>query len=238
MQPNQKDGDTLNPNPQPKGHAGPRADENPGYELTDVNAGGIAVFLTGLFGSVLVFFLFCFVMGKVINSAIEKSDGPVNKWNQQSVMTSSGDAGKRQDMASSAEMQQREYQQMTSEFPQPRLSIDDGDQETADLHSREDLLLDHYSTSPGEQGSIRIPITRAMDLIVQRGLPVNAQAASTEPLMMGDSRPVVEAPLTSGFARTGHELDVMEARAQRMAYGNAEGSHGEKTLLNRDTSSQ
>ena len=240
MQPNQKDGDTLNPNPKPGPHdQHVRDTESPGYEVTDVNTGGIAVFLAGLFGSVLVFFLFCFVMGKVINSAIEKSDGPVNKWNQVSVMNSGGgNDGKRQDMASSADMQQRQYQQMTSVFPEPRLSIDDGDQETADLHSREDLLLDHYSTSPGEQGSIRIPITRAMDLIAQRGLPVNAQAASTEPLMMGDSRPVVQAPLTSGFARTGHELDVMEARAQRLAYGKAESGQGEKTLLDRDTSSQ
>ena len=51
-----------------------RDGDHPGYETTDVNAGGIAVFLAGLFGSVLVFFVFCFVMGKVINSAIEKDD--------------------------------------------------------------------------------------------------------------------------------------------------------------------
>jgi hypothetical protein len=238
--PHKTDKDKLEVHQEPGPHDQQVRDpESPGYEITDVNAGGIAVFLAGLFGSVLVFFLFCFVMGKVINSAIQKSDGPVNKWNQATLVSGGPTAnGKRQDLASNAEMQQREYQQMTSVFPQPRLSIDDGDQETADLHAREDLLLDHYSTAPGEQGSIRIPITRAMELIVQRGLPVNAQAASTEPLMVGDSRPVVEAPLTSGFARTGHELDVMEARAQRMAYGKAESGAAEKTVLGRDTSSQ
>lgn len=223
MQPNQKDGDTLNPNPEPKGHAGPRADENPGYEITDVNAGGIAVFLAGLFGSVLVFFLFCFVMGKVINSAIEKSDGPPTKWNKLSAFSGAeATGGKRQDLTSNAAMQQQEYQQMTSSFSQPRLDIDDGNQATADLHAREDLLLNHYSEVPGEQGSIRIPITRAMELIVQRGLPVNAQSASGGTEMAGDAEPVVKAPLTSGFARTGPELDAMEARAQRMSYGKAE----------------
>ena len=39
---------------------------------------------------------------------------------------------------------------MTQTFPTPRLDIDDGNQDTADLHAREDLLLDHYSISPGE----------------------------------------------------------------------------------------
>ena len=56
---------------------------SPGYEMTDVNVSGIAVFLAGLFGLVIVFFLLCFVMGKVINvCGIEKSDGPTTKWNK------------------------------------------------------------------------------------------------------------------------------------------------------------
>ena len=231
MQPNQNDGDTLNPNPRPQGTGGPRHDENPGYETTDVNSGGIAVFLAGLFGTVLVFFLFCFVMGKVINSAIEKSDGPSTKWNRLSTFTGAeANQGKRQDLTSNAAMQQQEYQQVTSTFPQPRLDIDDGNTETADMHAREDLLLDHYSVAQGETGSIRIPISRAMELIVERGLPVNTQAASNEMLMAGEEKPAVVAPLTSGFARTGPELDQMEARAQKMSYGKAEsGTQAELT---------
>ena len=34
---------------------------------------------------------------------------------------------------------------MASTFPQPRLQMDDGNQDTADLHAREDLLLEHYT---------------------------------------------------------------------------------------------
>ena len=49
------------------------------------------MFLAGLFGFVLVFFVFCFVMGKVINSAIEKSDGPTTKWNKLSDVCWCGD---------------------------------------------------------------------------------------------------------------------------------------------------
>jgi hypothetical protein len=205
--------------------------DSPGYETTDVNAGGVAVFLAGLFGFVLVFFVFCFVMGKVINSAIEKSDGPTTKWNKLSAFAGAETTnGKRQDLASNPEMQQKEFQQMTSSFPEPRLDIDDGNQATADLHAREDLLLNYYSTTPSENGSIRIPIARAMELIAQRGLPVNAQAAAATVEMAGDEKPVVQAPLTSGFARTGYELEVIEAREQKMSYGKAEGAmHAELT---------
>jgi hypothetical protein len=200
-----------------------RNSEAPGYETTDVNASGVAVFLGGLFGSVLIFFVFCFVMGKVINTAIEKSDGPTTKWNKLSAFAGAETTnGKRQDLASNPEMQQKEFQQMTSAFPEPRLDIDDGNQATADLHAREDLLLDYYSVTPAENGSIRIPISRAMELIAQRGLPVNPQAAAATVEMAGDEKPVVLSPLTSGFARTGYELEVIEAREQKMSYGKAE----------------
>lgn len=204
---------------------GARNVESPGYETTDVNVNGVAVFLAGLFGSVLIFFVFCFVLGRVINGALEKEDGPTSKWNQLSTFSGAeATGGKRQNLASDPEIKQKQLQQMTETFPMPRLDIDDGNQATADLHAREDLLLDHYSVSPGEGGSIRIPISRAMELIVQRGLPVVAPAATTTVQMAGDIKPVVQAPLTTGFARTGYELDVIKAREEKMSYGKAEGA--------------
>jgi hypothetical protein len=197
-----------------------RDSEHPGYEITDVNAGGIAVFLAGLFGSVIVFFFLCYGLGILINGGIKKDDGPTTKWNTTSAFAGSA-SGKRQDLASNPEMQQREYQQMTSTFPEPRLDIDDGNQATADLHAREDLLLNNYSS--GEGGAIRIPISRAMEIIAQKGLPVNAQAASAIVTMAGDEKPLVVAPLTSGFARTGYELETIEAREQQQTYRKASG---------------
>ena len=217
------EGDTLNPAPQPSGHAGERDDNNPGYETTDVNVGGVIVFLSGLALFVLVFFVFCFGMGKVINNALEKTDGPVNMWNQMSAFAGAATTGgKRQDLATDPEMQQKSLQQMTKEFPSPRLDIDDGNQATADLHAREDLLLDHYSSVPGQQ-AIRIPIAQAMAVIAKRGLPM-APATSAGTQLAESSAPHVEVPLTTGFARTGYELDQMEARAQKLSYGKASGA--------------
>jgi hypothetical protein len=110
---------------------------------------------------------------------------------------------------------------MTKSFPTPRLDIDDGNQATADLHAREDLLLNHYSSY---NGTTRIPIERAMELIAEKGLPVAAQSGASTELMAGDAKPMPLAPLTTGFARTGYELDVMEARKQKMSYTKAEGT--------------
>jgi hypothetical protein len=197
-----------------------------GYEMTDVNVSGAIVFLGGLFGFVLIFFVFCFVMGRMINDVfIARPDGPANKWHQPSANAANNPdipGHKREDLKSNAAMEQQELQQMTTQFPQPRLEMDDGNQDVADLHAREDLLLEHYSSVPGQPG-IRIPIDRAMELIAQKGLPLAAQAPKGEQLAY-DKQPAVTAPLTSGFARTGYELDTIEAREQKMSYGKAESS--------------
>ena len=87
--------------------------------------------------------------------------------------------GKGKDLASNPEMQQQELRQMVAPFPQPQLDVDDGNQATADLHAKEDLLLEHYSLVDGQPGTIRIPIERAMELIAQRGLPVESAATAT-----------------------------------------------------------
>jgi hypothetical protein len=184
--------------------------ENAGYEITDVNVNGIVVFLASLGAFVAVFFVFCFGMGKVINNALTKRDGPPNQWNQANIPT-----GKLRNMESNPAMQQQELKQLTQTFPTPRLQGDDGNQDTADLHAREDLLLDNYSWVDRSKGTVRIPIDRAMELIAQRGLPVAQQPQQNEPLMAGDSPISVQVPLTDGFARTAYEQELREGSAKQ-----------------------
>ncbi|HEY0161895.1 MAG TPA: hypothetical protein VGB69_04400 [Edaphobacter sp.] len=194
----------------PHGHT----PDSPGYETTDVNVNGIIVFLAGLSGFVLIFFVFCFLMGKVINGALQKADGPTDKWHQ---AEQSGVKG----LTSNPELEQKQLQKLTEAFPEPRVDLDDGNQQTADLHAREDLMLEHYSSSSDRDG-IRIPIERAMELVAQRGLPVHANAETTEVKMAGDVEPQIQTPLTNGFARTGYELEQIEARKQKMDFSRAE----------------
>jgi hypothetical protein len=185
---------------------------SPGYETSDVRVTGIIVFLVSLMVFLVIFFVFCFGMGKVINSALIRHDGPPNKWNQYNFAE-----GKGKNLESNAVLEQQQLQKMTARFPTPQLQTDDGNQDIADMHAREDLLLDHYTWVDQSKGTIRIPIGQAMQILAQRGLPVTQSQAINEPLMTADTREQVTPPLTNGFARTGYEQqrEVEENRQQQ-----------------------
>ncbi len=87
----------------------------------------------------------------------------------------------------------------------PTAQTDDGSQEVADLHRRESLLLEHYSWVNSEQGTVRIPIERAMEIVAQGKTIEVLPPAATPPPMTGDRKPVVTAPLTNGSAPTTYE---------------------------------
>jgi hypothetical protein len=201
--------------------------EHPGYETTDVRVSGIAWFLAGLFGTVLMFFVLCWALGKGINSLqtqqYTQEYGAPSKW---TIASGNVSTGKGANLSSNVDIEQKQLAQVTSNFPSPRLDSDDGNQSTADLHAREDLLLEHYSTVDGQPGTIRIPIERAMELIAQRGLPVQAPSANAGETLAHAAPPTVHAPLTIGFARTGYELDTIQAREQKLQVEKAE--HAEK----------
>jgi hypothetical protein len=158
------------------------------------------VFLTALGIFVVVTAVLCYGIGMVINAQMKKEDGPKSKWAKTVDVTTLGS------LASNPELQNK-MAAMTETFPTPRLQTDDGYQEIADQHEKEDLLLEHYTWANQAQGKVRIPIERAMALIAQNGLPV-APAVTEAPLMTGDIKPVVTVPLTNGFARTGYEHDL------------------------------
>ena len=192
------------------GSHGPKPEEidaSAGYERTDASVTGIAVFMTSLLIFVAVLGLLCYGIGKVINSHLNAEDGPNSKW------TKTADIRQLGNLPSNPEMQNK-VAEITQSFPTPRLLTDDGDQDVADLHAREALLLENYSWVDQSKGKVRIPIERAMELIAQRGLPV-APAVQTSPLMAGDSKPTVTAPLTNGFAPTGYEQEEAQDEAAK-----------------------
>jgi len=190
---------------QPEDHSDEEIDVAAGFEKSDVKVTGIVVFLTALGIFVAVTAVLCYGIGMVINAQMKKDDGPTNKWAKTVDVRTLGS------LASSPELQNK-ISTMTQTFPTPRLQTDDGNQEIADLHQREDLLLEHYTWVDQAQGKIRIPIERAMELVAQTGLPV-APAVTEAPLLTGDSKPVVSVPLTNGFARTGYEHDQAIAQS-------------------------
>jgi hypothetical protein len=180
-------------------------DASKGYEASDVRVSGVVVFLVALTIFAVVVGLLAYGVGKVLNARMNKEDGPPSRWVKQVDVRPLGT------MPSNPEMQSK-LGEMTQNFPTPRVQTDDGNQDVADLHAREDLLLDNYSWVDESKGKVRIPIERAMELIAQRGLPV-AKPVEQAPLMTGDKRPVIAVPLTNGFARTSYELEQAAALA-------------------------
>jgi hypothetical protein len=193
-----------------------KVDSSLGYEASDVGVTGIVVFVVALFIFVAVCGVLCYGIGKVINARMNKEDGPNSKWTQTVDVRQLGN------LPSSPELQNK-IAEITQTFPTPRVQEDDGNQDVADLHAREDLLLSNYTWVDESKGTVRIPIERAMELIAQRGLPA-AQPAQTQAaqLMTGDSTPTVPMPLTNGFARTAFEQEEAAQEAEKQGGANKE----------------
>jgi len=205
------DGDQPGNEMQLGSHGPDEIDASAGYEQTDIRVTGIVTFLTALGIFVCVTAVLCYGIGKVINAHMNKVDGPTSKWAKTVDVRDLGN------LPTSPALQNK-MAQLTQQFPTPRLQTDDGNQEIADLHAKEELLLNNYSWADRTQGKVRIPIDRAIELIAQRGLPV-ATEAQAEPLLTGEVKPAVHAPLTSGFTRTGYEHDQAVAEAVEHARG-------------------
>jgi hypothetical protein len=194
---------------EPEDHNPEEIDASKGFESSDVRVSGVVTFLVALSIFAVVTALLAYGVGKVLNARMAKEDGPPSKW------AKTVDVRQLGNMPNSPEMQNK-LAEMTQNFPTPRVQTDDGSQDVADLHAREDLLLSNYSWADQSQGKVRIPIEHAMELIAQRGLPV-ATALEQALLMTGDEKPSVAEPLTNGFARTGYELD--QAAVQKVESG-------------------
>jgi len=192
---------------EPEDHKPEEVNTSLGYEGSDVNVAGLVVFLAAMAIFVVVTAVVCYGVGSMINAHMNKEDGPNSKW------TKTVDIRQLGDMPSNPAMQNKVAQLMQS-FPSPRVQVDNGDEDLATLHAKEDLLLDHYTWIDESKGTVRIPIERAMELIAQRGLPV-APKPKTPTLMTGDTAPEVTAPLTDGFAPTTFEQEQAEARAAK-----------------------
>jgi hypothetical protein len=191
-----------------------------GYELSDANITDIAGFLVVMAASIAVVFVLAFGIGKLIYYGLKKTDGAPDKWSQIAGV-------KPGNMESNPQIEQQQLQQLVKRFPTPRLQSDDGNMDVAEMHAREDMLLNHYSWVDQNKQTVRIPIERAMQILAQKGLPVESQQGPQEQVMYGDSQKTVTAPLTNGFARTGPELQMIEARDQRLGIGPYAEAHAE-----------
>jgi len=187
----------------------PEIDASQGFEQSDVRVMGIVWFLGILAFFVAVSGVLCYGIGAGFNRILDKEDGPNSKW------VTSEDASIRQlgNLPANPELQHKVYE-LTRKFPSPRVQLDDGNEDTAELHAREDLLLENYTWADRSKGSVRIPIERAMELLVEQQRLKVAPETQQGPLMTGDAEPHVTEPLTDGFARTAYEQEQARIQAE------------------------
>jgi hypothetical protein len=63
-------------------------------------------------------------------------------------------------------------------FPAPHLTVDDDHAQRIALYAAQNQKLDSYGWQDQSNGIVHIPIDRAMDLVVQRGLPARTNGVS------------------------------------------------------------
>ena len=83
-----------------------------------------------------------------------------------------------------------------AKFPQPRLETNEP-REINDFRLPEERTLHSYGWVDQQEGVVRIPIARAMELVAQRGLPTRPQASAVPPVGVNMVKEVVHRSDTS-----------------------------------------
>lgn len=159
------------------GHAG-----NGSYERQDLRPSGILYFLLALAVAILLCVLLLRGVYAFLEHREKASQPPV------SPLITSVPADTRH-VASG-------YPQ--SVFPSPKLEEDERGQ-LKDIRINEDKALYSYGWVDEKAGTVRIPIERAMELVVQRGLPVRPQGVASAPV------PATNRVATSGRGTKGNK---------------------------------
>jgi hypothetical protein len=85
----------------------------------------------------------------------------------------------------------------TAPPPGPQLEVDPA-ADLARVRSREEALLDSYDWVDRQHGIVRIPIDRAMDLLLQQGLPGTPVGPATPARPAAPATPATPATPTGG----------------------------------------
>jgi hypothetical protein len=154
-----------------------------GYEQQDLSIKGVFYFMVGLAIVVVLVYVIVGGMYKALEARDNKGQDPVNP------------------MAVKTGVDPRTMtfpnirQKVEQTFPQPVLEHSERVQFN-DFATEQDKVLASYDWVDQKNGVVRIPIDQAMNLIVQRGLPVRPQgeAATAQPAEKSKTSPKLNAP--------------------------------------------
>jgi hypothetical protein len=148
-------------------------EKNPGhgdYERQDLGVGGVLYFLAGLAAFLLLMHFIVTGFYSVLDKKSQADQTPV------SPLVSNAPVDTRKlPPQYKTDSEGTDYQKyLQQNFPKPQLETDERTQ-LNNVRLNEEQILSTYDYIDKNAGTVRIPIDRAMELIVQRGLPVRSQ---------------------------------------------------------------
>jgi hypothetical protein len=153
------------------------------YERKDIGVRGVIVFLIGL-GVVLVI---CFFLVKGLYSSLE-AHFAAKQPAVSPLATNVPKDTRKLPPEYKSDAESTDYEKyLQQNFPAPHLETNERT-ELNKVRLSEENVLSTYDYVDKNAGTIRIPIDRAMDLIVQRGLPVRTQSGDA-PTQTAKSQP-------------------------------------------------
>jgi hypothetical protein len=153
-------------------HESPNAQGHGDYERRDISARGIFYFLAGLAAAAILIHLLLAGLYKYLDNR-ERANQPAV-----SPLIANAPVDTRKVPAGYPD----------TAFPDPRLETDERTQLNS-IRLAEEQKLNSYDWVDQKTGIVRIPIERAMDLVVQRGLPVRPQEAGAQTVRDATSQP-------------------------------------------------
>lgn len=152
------------------------------YEQEDLSPTGVFYFMAGLAVVTVIIYFIVFGMYRFLDTYTKANEAAMSP-----IVTPPADT-------------RLVTHEDTQNFPQPRLEESERTQ-LSQVIADQDRKLATYNWVDKDKGIVQIPIDRAMDLIVERGLPVlpqGATAAQTVPANKQKSRMPPTTPATDG----------------------------------------
>src|SRR5947209_4131240 len=178
------------------------------HETTDISLTGVVAFVVSLmFCGIVIFVLLygVFHFAKKYADYLDQKDMR-EPWIQRSeteveqTMKKMKTPRNKSEEPGSMENRDAEGRVRMSRFPQPRLQTDDV-HDLAVQRQAEDIYLNHYFVLDKNSGKVNIPITQAMQAVVQKGLPAMQPAPGTPLPTTAESTGIVHPSIQSSHEK-------------------------------------
>jgi len=153
------------------------------YERRDIGVSGVVYFIIGLAVALVIA---SFVVDGLYKYLEHRSDDEQPGVSPLSTSTAKDTRRLPEEYKTDAEG--KDYEKyLDKNFPSPQLETDERS-ELNKIRLGEENTLSTYDYVDKNAGTVRIPIDRAMDLIVQRGLPTRQQSGTEPPKPQGKAK--------------------------------------------------